>query len=96
MATVAARGPEPVGGQKLRRKAEAGYAFFDPRGGGGFVHRAFAVLPFGVRSQETSDNAAGTDPGAPVAPRLAGKSIWTTLISGVVLAALVALAEYAG
>jgi hypothetical protein len=30
------RGPGPVGGQKLRRKAEAGYAFFDPHGGGGF------------------------------------------------------------
>jgi hypothetical protein len=32
MAIVAARGPKLVGGQKLRRKAEAGYAFFDPRG----------------------------------------------------------------
>jgi hypothetical protein len=36
----------------------------------------FAVLPFGVRSQhETGDIAAGTDPGAPVAPRLVGKAI---------------------
>jgi hypothetical protein len=101
MATVAARGPEPVGGQKLRRKAEAGYAFFDPRGGGGFfdhpVHRAFAVLPFGARSQpETGDIAPGTDPGAPVAPRLAGKVIWTTLIPAAVFATLVAFADYAG
>ena len=75
MATVAAHGPEPVGGQKLRRKAEAGHAFFDSPCGGGFLTVwftvLFAVLPFGGRSQhETGDFAAGTDPGAPVAPRL--------------------------
>jgi predicted secreted protein len=44
----------------------------------------FAVLPVGDRSQhETGDIAAETDPGAPVAPRLVGKAIGTTLISGV-------------
>jgi predicted secreted protein len=42
----------------------------------------FAVLPFGVRSQhESGDFVPGTDPGAPVAPRLLAKAIWTTLIS---------------
>ena len=57
----------------------------------------FAVLPVGDRSQhETGDIAAETDPGAPVAPRLVGKAIGTTLISGVVFAALVAFADYAG
>jgi hypothetical protein len=34
----------------------------------------FAVLPFGVRSQdEAGDIVPGTDPGAPVAPRLFGR-----------------------
>jgi predicted secreted protein len=43
------------------------------------------VLPFGARSQpEIGDIAPGTDPGAPVAPRLAGKVIWTTLIPAAV------------
>ena len=57
----------------------------------------FAVLPFGIRSQhETGDIVAGTDPGAPVAPRLFIKAFWTTLISAVVFTALVAIAIYAG
>jgi predicted secreted protein len=57
----------------------------------------FAVLPVGDRLQhETGDIAAGTDPGAPVAPRLVGKAIGTTLISGVVFAALAAFAAYSG
>jgi predicted secreted protein len=55
----------------------------------------FAVLPFGVRSQhESGDFVPGTDPGAPVAPRLLAKAIWTTLISAVVFAALAAFAAY--
>jgi predicted secreted protein len=57
----------------------------------------FAVLPFGVRSQqETGDIVPGTDPGAPVAPRLLAKAIWTTLISAAVFAAVAAFAAYAG
>jgi predicted secreted protein len=48
----------------------------------------FAVLPFGVRSQvEDGAAAAGTDPGAPILPRMAKKLLWTTLISGVLFGA---------
>jgi predicted secreted protein len=55
----------------------------------------FAVLPFGVRSQhESGDFVAGTDPGAPVAPGILAKTIWTTLISAVVFAAVAAFAAY--
>ncbi|GAC1328804.1 MAG: hypothetical protein NVSMB26_04470 [Beijerinckiaceae bacterium] len=49
----------------------------------------FAVLPFGVRSQhETTEIVRGTDPGAPVAPRLLAKAIWTTFISVIAFIAL--------
>ncbi len=49
----------------------------------------FAVLPFGVRSQhESGDYAQGTDPGAPVAPRLLIKAAVTTVISAVIFAGL--------
>jgi predicted secreted protein len=57
----------------------------------------FAVLPFGVRSQHEEGNmVAGTDPGAPVAPRLVAKAIWTTAISAVIFAALAVFANYMG
>ncbi|WP_036262001.1 DUF1467 family protein [Methylocapsa aurea] len=57
----------------------------------------FAVLPFGVQSQhEAGDIVTGTDPGAPVAPRLLVKALWTTFISAVVFAGVVALAHYVG
>jgi predicted secreted protein len=56
----------------------------------------FAVLPFGIKSQgEAGEVVAGTDPGAPVAPRLLGKAIWTTVIAVIVFAALVVFAHYA-
>ena len=48
----------------------------------------FAVLPWGVNSQqEGGDIAAGTDPGAPVLPKLGRKLMWTTLVAVVVFAA---------
>jgi predicted secreted protein len=48
----------------------------------------FAILPFGVRSQhEEPGMPEGTDPGAPVAPRLLAKAIATTLISAAIFAA---------
>jgi predicted secreted protein len=47
----------------------------------------FAVLPFGIRSQhEEGDMPAGTDPGAPVIPRLGLKLLWTTIASAVIFA----------
>ncbi len=51
----------------------------------------FAVLPFAVRSRaeaEVGDPPPGSDPGAPVAPRLARTALWTTLIAAVIFAAL--------
>jgi predicted secreted protein len=48
----------------------------------------FAVLPWGVRSQqENAEVAPGTDPGAPAIPNLCRKLVWTTLVSAVVFAA---------
>ena len=45
----------------------------------------FAILPFGVRSQhEGADMAPGTDPGAPVLPRIKAKLLWTTLVASVI------------
>jgi predicted secreted protein len=47
----------------------------------------FAVLPWGVRSQqESGDITHGTDPGAPAAPRLVVKMLWTTLVSALLFA----------
>lgn len=45
----------------------------------------FAVLPWGVRSQEENGSVSkGTDPGAPAIPHLRGKIIWTTVVAGIV------------
>ena len=57
----------------------------------------FAVLPFGVQSQAAvGDIAAGTEPGAPAAPGLNEKAIWTTIVSAVVFVATVAALPLAG
>ena len=57
----------------------------------------FAVLPFGIRSQNQSgDFLAGTDPGAPVAPRLVSKILWTTAIAVVVFGLVVLAVAYLG
>ena len=53
----------------------------------------FAILP--IRNQAETDPARvvpGQDPGAPAAPRLREKAIWTTLAAGA--AFLVALAAF--
>jgi predicted secreted protein len=48
----------------------------------------FAVLPWGVRSQDESGEVVpGSDPGAPAIPRLGLKLIATTLVAGVVFGA---------
>jgi len=47
----------------------------------------FAVLPWGVRSQEEGgDVVSGSDPGAPIVPRLWWKLLWTTIVAGVIFA----------
>jgi predicted secreted protein len=48
----------------------------------------FAVLPWGIRSQQEAGAVApGTDPGAPALPRLRRVLVWTTVVSIVVFAA---------
>lgn len=55
----------------------------------------FAILPFGVRSQhESGDYLQGTDPGAPVAPKLAVKAVITTIVSAILFAGLYAYIEW--
>lgn len=44
----------------------------------------FAVLPWGVRSQQEAGSVEnGTDPGAPAIPNLLAKIIWTTIVTTV-------------
>lgn len=53
----------------------------------------FAVLPFGVRSQtETGNSVPGSEPGAPIAPLMLRKVVWTTVISAVIFA--IGMASY--
>jgi len=57
----------------------------------------FAVLPFGVRSQiEDGDVVSGSEPGAPSAPLLVEKAIWTTIVAGLVFVLTVGLMPLAG
>jgi predicted secreted protein len=47
----------------------------------------FAILPWGVRSQQESGAIApGSDPGAPVIPNVKRKLAWTTIVAGVLFA----------
>ena len=49
----------------------------------------FAVLPFGIRSQdEAGEVVQGSERGAPAAPGLLAKALWTTVISAVLFAGL--------
>jgi predicted secreted protein len=49
----------------------------------------FAVLPWGVRSQQESGEVApGTDPGAPAIHRVWRKLLWTTVIASVLYGVL--------
>ena len=57
----------------------------------------FAVLPFGVRSQvEAGEVVKGSEPGAPTAPALREKAIWTTIVASTVLVLVAALLPLAG
>ena len=45
----------------------------------------FAILPWGVRSQTESGSVVeGSEPGAPILPRIAMKLLWTTIVATVV------------
>lgn len=53
----------------------------------------FAILPWGVRSQQESGEVApGTDPGAPAAHLVWRKLLWTTVTAAVVFG--IAMAVY--
>lgn len=57
----------------------------------------FAILPVRVQSQaELGTIVAGTDPGAPAAPALRERAVWTSLVATVVFVALAALFPLAG
>ncbi len=57
----------------------------------------FAVLPWGIRTQHDSGEVVpGTEPGAPIAPRLLVKALWTTAISAVVFGFVLVLFAYTG
>jgi predicted secreted protein len=57
----------------------------------------FAILPFGVRSQaESGEVVHGSEPGAPSAPALQEKAIWTTLVASVVLVVVAAVLPLSG
>jgi len=56
----------------------------------------FVTLPFGVRSQsENGDAIPGSEPGAPIAPLMLKKLVWTTVLSAVIYA-VCAWCYYAG
>ena len=56
----------------------------------------FAVLPWGINSQDEARNVVpGSDPGAPMLPRLAVKALWTTGLSALVFGFILALFAYA-
>lgn len=55
----------------------------------------FAVLPFGIRSQhEGPEVVPGSEPGAPQAPGLLKKAIWTTVATTVLFVALMVVLVY--
>ena len=57
----------------------------------------FAILPLRVRTQaEVGEVIAGTDPGAPASPALLERTIWTSIVSTVVFAAIAAFFPLAG
>ena len=57
----------------------------------------FVILPIGIRSQaEAGEVVHGSDPGAPVAPRLLSKAIWTTIVSIVAFVIMVLVLRIAG
>lgn len=57
----------------------------------------FAILPVRIRTQaEEGVVTAGTDPGAPAAPALKERAIWTSIAATIVFAAISLLFPLAG
>lgn len=57
----------------------------------------FAVLPIGIRSQaESGEVIPGTEPGAPIAPRLLLKAVLTTVVSAFAFYLLVVVLRVMG
>lgn len=58
----------------------------------------FVSLPIGMRSQHEEDGAIvpGTDPGAPIAPRLRERAVLTTFLSDIVFLVSIVLWPLAG
>ena len=57
----------------------------------------FAVLPFGVRSQEeTGTVTPGSEPGAPHAPLLLRKAAWTTAVTAILFVGLMVFMAHGG
>lgn len=57
----------------------------------------FAVLPVGMRTQaDVGEIEAGTDPGAPAAPALRERAIWTSIVSAVAYVGIVAALPLTG
>jgi len=55
----------------------------------------FVVLPWGVRSQhESGEISPGTEPGAPILPRMAAKLAWTTVVASIVFVILYVVYVY--
>jgi predicted secreted protein len=55
----------------------------------------FVVLPFGVRSQgEAGDIIKGSEAGAPVAPLMGQKVLWTTILASLVFLGLIAFLRW--
>ena len=57
----------------------------------------FAILPVRIRTQaDEGVIVAGTEPGAPAAPALNERAIWTSLVSTVIFGTLAAAFPLAG
>jgi len=55
----------------------------------------FLVLPWGVRGQhEDGDVVHGSEPGAPIKPRMKRKVIQTTILAGIVWLVIVVVVQF--